>query len=148
MIVELLTAAGLFTATQTPGTDQNWRAITRTDNVVMGVERNSVNKTGEEVTFLMLNAWRRSNAGAYAVMEVRLNCSTDTFRAGERRSYDADGHQIGVFSSEAPVARVEPGSTMSIVAAAVCDDIWPSLFSTPTRLEFYQRSMVELEPGR
>lgn len=143
-----LAVIGLLVGTSPTQSEQAWSFITQTDTVVMGVERTSVRKVGDEATFLMLNAWNRNPAAAYAVATVRLDCAARTLRIGERRSYDATGAELGLFTTEGPVAPVEPGSTMSKIAAAVCDDVWPTSYgSASTSFEFYQRAMAGLTPG-
>lgn len=143
-----LAVIGLLAGTSPAQSGQVWSFVTQTDTVVMGVDRTSVRKVGDEATFMMLNAWNGNPAAAYAVTTIRLDCAARTLRIGERRSYDATGAETGLFTREGPVMPVEPGSTMSKVAAAVCNDVWPAGHdSTSTSFEFYQRSMAALPPG-
>jgi hypothetical protein len=129
------------------GTSQ-WEAVTLTRNVVIGIDRASIVKIDDVVTFNNIHAWLEYESAAYATSTVKLNCSELNFQIGARISYDSEGTQIGEFPEELSLMPVEPGSTMSEVAAAVCDDIWPSAFTSPTGLGFYQRSMSELSRNR
>lgn len=135
---------GLVAAIGAAEGGEEWVALTRTDNVVIGVERGSVSRDGDVVTYSAINAWLRSEAGAYAVSTMRLNCAERSLRIGRRTSYDRQGKRIETFPTESPPMQVESGSTLADVADAVCDNVWIEAFSAPTSLAFYEQSVIEL----
>lgn len=141
-----LAALGVLALAGEAQAQETWSAITRTDNVVIGVERGSIRRTGDQVEVSSINAWLESPYGAYVVAKLRMDCAARAFVIGVRTTYDEEGEEIGTFTTEGPLTPIGPGSTQSIVAAAVCDDVWPSAFTAPTALEFHRRTLVELAP--
>lgn len=143
MALAILGVIGTAVVLGLPQETDNWTAVARSDDVVIGLDRGSVSRVGDIVTFTGIQAWLRSDS-AYLVADMKVDCTERSLRLGSRSTYDREGGKLATYSTESPPVRIESNWMFAEVVADVCDAVRVDVFATPTALSFYRQAVIEL----